>query len=143
MPEEVTRIERKIRRLGQHAKLNYHQWQYAAWQLYKNHSVGFQTRDYFAEDSGNRHLHLHVRFGWNEHLGLYAMVKSLSGEISYYGHYIDEKEIKKYKNEGERLVVVIPSSLKTKYKEVLKKEGTTMQDHITKFIRVCVGENFG
>jgi hypothetical protein len=29
------------------------------------------------------------------------------------------------------------------YKEMLKKEGTTMQDHITKHIRVCIGENFG
>ena len=67
-PEEVINIEKEIRGFGRYAKLNYHQWQYASWQLFKNRRIGFLTRDYLAEDPAKRNCLIHIRFGWNWNL---------------------------------------------------------------------------
>lgn len=139
LPQEVINIEKNIRRFGAYAKLSYHQWRYASLQLYKNRKIGFRTMNYLAEDPDNGRL-IHMRFGWNEHFGLYAAV-TCSGHINYYGRYIDEKEIQKYQD--KKIIVSIPDKLKTAYATVLTEKNRTMQDDIMEHITSCVGGNLG
>jgi hypothetical protein len=143
LPEEVVTIEKEIRGFGKYAKLNYHQWQYASLQLFKNREIGFLTRDYLAENPADRNSLIHIRFGWNLNLELYAAVTSYDGDVSYYGPYIDKKQIKKYRDKGDVIAVKISYKLKTAYKTALAKEGVTMRDSIMKHIMASVRENLG
>jgi hypothetical protein len=142
-PEEVIRIEKEIREFGKYAKLDYHQWQYASWQLYKNRKIGFLTRYYLAENPADRNRPIHMRFGWNPDLELYAAVTSHCGDVSYYGPYIDGRQARRYKNKGMAIVVKISYGLKAAYKRALEAEGVTMQDsimgHITAYVREKLG----
>ena len=142
-PKEVIDIEKRIREFDKYAKLNYHQWQYASRQLFKNRRIGFLTRDYLAENPADRNRLIHVRFGWNLTFELYAAVTSLDGDVSYYGPYIEERQIKKIRDKGDVIVVRISYKLKTAYKTALAREGTTMQDSIMKHIMASVRENLG
>jgi hypothetical protein len=143
LPGEVIDIEEEIRGFGKYAKLNYHQWKYASWQLYKNRRIGFLTRNYLAENPADRNSLIQIRFGWNRNLELYAAVTSRNGDVSYYGPYIDERQIKKLRDKGYVIVVKISYKLKTAYKTALAKEGVSMQDSIMKHIMAHIGENLG
>ena len=123
--------------------MNYHQWQYASLQLFKNRRIGFLTRDYLAEDPADRNRLIHIKFGWNLTFELYAAVTSHDGNVSYHGPYIEERQIKKIRDKGDIIAVRISYKLKTAYKTALAKEGITMQDSIMKHITARVRENLG
>jgi hypothetical protein len=143
LPGEVIDIEGKIREFGEYAKLDWHQWKYASWQLYKNRRIGFLTKNYLAENPADRNSLIHIRFGWNWNLELYAAVISRGGDVSYYGPYIDERQINKFRNRGEVIAVRISRELKTAYKTALSKEGTSIQEDIMRHITASVKEKLG
>ena len=142
-PKEVIDIEKRIREFDKYAKLNYHQWQYASRQLFKNRRIGFLTRDYLAEDHTYRNRLIHIRFGWNLNLELYAAVTSHDGNVSYHGPYIEERQIKKIRDKGDVIAVRISCKLKTAYKTALAKDGITMRDSIMEHIAACVRKKLG
>jgi hypothetical protein len=140
IPEEAVAIEKEIRKFDTDAKLNYHQWKSASLQLYKNRKVGFRTLNYLVAktNSQNRGQLVRLRFGWNENLELYAVGTSSRGDRSYYGPYMTEKEVKKYKDHSETIVVKISHKPKKAYKAVLAEKGLTMQDDIMGHIMACI-----
>jgi hypothetical protein len=140
-PKEMIAIEQKIRELGTYAKLTYHQWKYAACQLFKNCRPGFQTRKYFAVDQECLKSNIQIRFGWDDALRLYAVVFAFGGIVSYYGPATDKEEIEKYTDEKKSLLIYIPNRLKNAYKAALASNGSTIHDNIMKHITAYVEEN--